>query len=310
MLNFARQMVVTLSLALGFQLHAAEPLQVVLPSSSGGTTHRVGETFAPLIEAASGRSTYLAFKPGASGLIAARHVLAQKTTDLVFLIGSAYAWPAEADISLSADLEPVAFLGVMPGIAVALPDAPFNTYKEFLEWSKTHTTAYGVGNVCPCIPLFRDIHQLYADPNNLTEVFYKSGGAIVADVLGGHIPVGVTTVDGVLPLIQDHKLKSLGVFGLSRSQLLPQTPTFDEQGLVDPGASIYHYYNQFLWVSKNSDLQLRQTFVSRFNTLLRSQQGKDVLRKLDSRGATGPQKALELLTNPSAFQTLKNGRRK
>ena len=67
----------------------------------------------------------------------------------------------------------------------------------------------------------------------LVHVPYKGGGQALVDVIGGQIPLVMTTVATAQQHVKSGKLVALGVPGGKRSKSLPDTPTFAESGLKD-----------------------------------------------------------------------------
>jgi len=55
---------------------------------------------------------------------------------------------------------------------------------------------------------------------------------LMTDVVGGHVPVAVTSVTSVLPHYKSHKLRVLGVSSRTRSSALPDVPTIAEAGVA------------------------------------------------------------------------------
>jgi tripartite-type tricarboxylate transporter receptor subunit TctC len=70
---------------------------------------------------------------------------------------------------------------------------------------------------------------------------YRGGEQARADLLGGRIHINFATVGGLLPLIQESKVRPLAVTGPSRSPLLPDVPTMIESGFPKVG------YNPDTW---------------------------------------------------------------
>jgi tripartite-type tricarboxylate transporter receptor subunit TctC len=71
---------------------------------------------------------------------------------------------------------------------------------------------------------------------DLQVVPYRGNGPLVTDLLGGQVPAGVMTAGDILPHQKSGKVRVVAVFGAKRSPLLPDVPTFMEQGInVDTG---------------------------------------------------------------------------
>ena len=60
---------------------------------------------------------------------------------------------------------------------------------------------------------------------------YRGGAPMVADLIGGQIPAGITSLCELLPHQKAGKLRVIAVSGGQRSPLLPDVPTFAEQGV-------------------------------------------------------------------------------
>ena len=60
---------------------------------------------------------------------------------------------------------------------------------------------------------------------------YKGGGQAVNDVIAGHVPMTLTSVQVVRGLIDGGKVKGLAVTGRKRSVVLPNVPTLQEAGV-------------------------------------------------------------------------------
>ena len=62
----------------------------------------------------------------------------------------------------------------------------------------------------------------------------------MTDVVGGHIPVAVTSVTTVMPHYKSQKLRVLGVSSKTRSSAMPDVPTISEAGV--PGYEVQGWY--------------------------------------------------------------------
>jgi putative tricarboxylic transport membrane protein len=79
-----------------------------------------------------------------------------------------------------------------------------------------------------------------AMPSNVVAVIYNSGSDVSAQVAGGHVDVGVTSLGSVMPLVQAGKLRMLGITAPGRQAgELAQYPTLREQGMDIVAANPY-----------------------------------------------------------------------
>jgi tripartite-type tricarboxylate transporter receptor subunit TctC len=66
----------------------------------------------------------------------------------------------------------------------------------------------------------------------LNAITYKGNGPALADLLAGHVQIGMFTISNVLPYVQAGKLKALAVVGDQRTKLAPEIPSMRESGLA------------------------------------------------------------------------------
>ena len=62
---------------------------------------------------------------------------------------------------------------------------------------------------------------------------YRGSGPALADVLGGQVNAIIIDIAVMLDHVRSGKLKALGMTAAQRSKLVPEVPTFVEQGYVD-----------------------------------------------------------------------------
>jgi len=74
----------------------------------------------------------------------------------------------------------------------------------------------------------------------LTHIPYRGSGPVLADLLGGHIPMSFTPIPVAHGHVASGKLIALAVTSTKRTPLLPEVPTIAETGL--PGyEAVLHY---------------------------------------------------------------------
>jgi tripartite-type tricarboxylate transporter receptor subunit TctC len=65
---------------------------------------------------------------------------------------------------------------------------------------------------------------------------YRGNGPLITDLLGGQIAAGIMPAGDIRPHLVSGKVRVVGLLGARRSPLLPDVPTFKEQGIdVDTG---------------------------------------------------------------------------
>jgi tripartite-type tricarboxylate transporter receptor subunit TctC len=62
---------------------------------------------------------------------------------------------------------------------------------------------------------------------------------MMVDLLGGHVASGISLMDDMVKHHKEGKLRIIGVFADKRSPLLPEVPTFAEQGFSMPSGEAW-----------------------------------------------------------------------
>ncbi len=65
----------------------------------------------------------------------------------------------------------------------------------------------------------------------MTRVPYRGSAPIVNDLIGGHLPFGVTTIADAIPQHRAGGVRILAVSSAERSLFLPEVPTLKENGI-------------------------------------------------------------------------------
>ena len=130
------------------------------------------------------------------------------------------------------DFAPVASFASYPlgmGVATSLG---VNNVREFVEWSKKNPskTSFGTPGMGGQNH-FLGVQLAKAAGIELPVTPYKGSPPMVTDLLGGHVPSAISLLDGMMAHHRSGKIKVIGVFTKERSPLMPDIPTFAEQGI-------------------------------------------------------------------------------
>ena len=79
----------------------------------------------------------------------------------------------------------------------------------------------------------------------MVHVPYKGAAPALIDLLGGHVPIGLTAPTTAIPHIKSGRLRALAVTSAQRSGAMPEVPTVAESGA--PGFDIVQWYA--IWVA-------------------------------------------------------------
>ena len=240
---------------------AKDNVELIIASSPGGSVHRYALHIQPALETALGKNVIITFKPGGNGLIAAKELHTSPKNKLTLLIGnlnSPEVWREnfknQKIIDVQSDITPVAFLGTIPSIIYSKPNENYNNFRRALEFGKKEKLSMALAMNTPNFKLMEELLNKYKQEENLTLVPFRTGSQGLLGVLGGHVSLGVTVIDVLIPEFEKGNIVPLALVYESRLKSLSNLPTLKELGLTIENEDRY-YNNLFLWtnVDKNNE---------------------------------------------------------
>jgi tripartite-type tricarboxylate transporter receptor subunit TctC len=226
---------------------AEQPIKIVFPFAAGG----VGDAFARLLAdhlraGLNGQPVVVENVTGAAGRAGARMVV-NAAPDGKTLLFTPIAPVAvhnhvykELGYDPLTDLSPVSLVAEFEfGIAVG-PNVPAKDLKELVEWAKANPSKASYGSPgAGALPHFFGVLFGKAAGIELVHIGYKGSAAAIVDLVGGQIPIVVTTTSDLLAQHQAGKIRILATSDSKRSPLVPEVPTFKESGYDIVGTSWY-----------------------------------------------------------------------
>ncbi|MEF9999594.1 MAG: tripartite tricarboxylate transporter substrate binding protein [Comamonas sp.] len=225
--------------------YPAKPVTLVVPYSAGGGTDIVGRLMAQRLTELWGQSVVVENRTGANGVIGSSTV-ARAAPDghtLMLVVGSHAINPVLMK-SLPYDTDkaftPITNIASSPSVLVVQANGPYKTLPDLLAAARKEELGCGYSE-----GLTRLTGELLRQAGNLklTGVPYKGGAPIMVDIIGGHLPMGVTSVLTALPHVRSGALRVLGVAAERRMALFPDAMTFKEAGL--DGVESLSWYGLF-----------------------------------------------------------------
>ncbi len=119
------------------------------------------------------------------------------------------------------------------GLAVA-PGTPAKTLKEYVAWVKANPHKANFGSpAAGSLPHFFGVMIGHALGVDMIHVPFNGGAALQSAVLGNHVPAGIDVVMEWQQNAKAGKVTMLATSGANRSRIMPDVPTFKEQGYPD-----------------------------------------------------------------------------
>lgn len=215
-------------------------IKVLVGFPPGGATDAIARVVVDRLPAELGQAVVIDNKPGAGGRLAADALLAAPADGLTFMIApnatptfQMLVFRDQLKWNIERDFVPVATLASYPlGMAVS-PSTGATTPREFVEWAKKNPKAANFGT--PGLGgqnHFLGVQFAKTAGIELAVVPYKGTPPMVTDLIGGQIASAIGLLDGMLAQHRAGKIRVIGVFTKARSPLMPEVPTFAEQGIA------------------------------------------------------------------------------
>ena len=220
-------------------------VRIIVPYAPGASTDGIGRLVGDRLQQALGKTVIVENRPGATGNIGTVAVVNAKPDGCTLLVNAAVIATFPDSFRKLAydpfkDLVPVGGLGETPTLLVTrgtndIKDAGalIRSSKEKPEGLTFSTSGYGLIQHLTVEELARRTGAKFLF------VPYKGAAESMSDLMTGRVDFASLSVGSVAPLLEDRKLKALGVFSGRRSALVPEVPTLIEQGLPGLDAIVY-----------------------------------------------------------------------
>jgi len=223
-----------------------KPITLIVPYAAGGGTDAIARTIARSLGEKWGQSIIVDNRTGADGLVGTQRALQHPNDGYTLLIQLnsmlLYEWlHKNAGFKPTRDLIPISKIQESPLTITVRADHPANTFKELIEHcKKTGTCAYGTATANGKL-VGRQIEEIAQV--KLQDVPYKGTSAVVNDLLGGHLEIGMLSANLAAPLHKEGKIKALTVGTDYRFTTMPDVPTFFE--IMDQNINGTTWYGLF-----------------------------------------------------------------
>lgn len=219
------------------QDYPSRPVELIVPFAAGGGADLVARLLSEGLNKRLGPPFPVINRPGANTNLGTLSVVRARPDGYTLVIASVglTANPSlyrNLGFEPQRDLDPVSLLVNSPTVLVVPPSLPVNTLGEFIAYAKARPgvlnyATYGAGS----------------GPHLATELFqaktgvrmqpvpYGGGGPAALGAMTNQVEALFSSVLPVLGLLRGDKLKAIAIASDRRSKLLPDVPTFREQGL-------------------------------------------------------------------------------
>lgn len=218
--------------------HAAaqgDRITLLVGFPAGGAGDIIARLVAEKMAGPLGATVIVENKPGAGGRIATdalKNAPADGKTVLITPLAPIVIAPLtfrKLKYNPETDFVPVAHLVKFP-LAIAVGgESPHKTLNELAAWLKANPQKASFGTPAAGSQLhFLGLMFAQAIKVDMTHVPYLGGAPLITDLIGGSVPAGIDQFP--IEFHKTGKIRLLAVSSPTRSPLMPDVPTFKEQG--------------------------------------------------------------------------------
>ena len=250
------------------QTYPSRPIQMVVPYAPGGVVDFVGRTLGQRLSQQVGQPVVMDNRPGAGGIIGIEYT-ARSAPDghtLVLMDPAIVINPSlqeKIPYDVLKDLQTVSVIGSSPLVLVVNPAVPADSMRQLVEYAKANPgklnfVSAGIGTT----PHMAGEMLKLRTGASMQHVPYKGSGPAMADLVGGQVQMGFSSITAALPFMRDGKLRGLATTGAKRSGALPELPTVIEAG--------YPGFEVDLWLGVFAPANLPAPVLARLNSEVRN----------------------------------------
>jgi tripartite-type tricarboxylate transporter receptor subunit TctC len=214
-----------------------QTVKIVFPFAAGGSGDALARLIAEHLRAVLKQPVIVENRTGAQGRLGVQAVKAAAPDGTTLLLTPVAPMSVYQHVYKALAYDPIADFAPVSQVAtfdfaVAVgPEAPAASLKELVAWVKADPDkgSYGTPGA-GTLPHFLAVSFAKATGLDLRHVGYRGSAAAMTDLIGGQIPVVVTTTADVLEQHKAGRIKVLATSDAARSPFLPEVPTLKEAG--------------------------------------------------------------------------------
>ena len=216
---------------------SGQPITIIVAAAAGGFADGVARTISESLADKFGQKVVVENKGGAGGNLGAR-LVAQSQPDGNTILVSTTSMAINGTLYknmgyATSDITAAAIVGSAPEAIVVHPSNTAKTLAEFIAAAKDKSIEYGTAGVGSGSYIAAEyLFKVLAKAQTL-HVPFPGGAPAITAVLGNHIGALAATVSPLIVHINAGKLRGLGIASAKRYPVVPDVPTYAENGFPD-----------------------------------------------------------------------------
>lgn len=220
----------------GAQTFPERSIRFIVPFAAGGNADIVGRIVAEFLSRSLGQPCIVDNRAGAGGGVGAEFAARAAPDGYTLLVASNGPMTVNPFFNPNltynplVDFAPVMLTSYVPHVPIISAKLDVKTIPDLLKLAKTRPVNLGSSGVGSATHMTFERFKK-ATGADITHVPYKSGGALLPDVISGNVDGGMTELSTALELHKAGQVRIIGIAATGRSKLVPDVATFDEQGV-------------------------------------------------------------------------------
>lgn len=226
-----------------------KPVKIIVPFVPGGATDAVARMLGDKISASLGQSMVIDNRGGAGGIVGTDAVAKAAPDGYTFVLSLSTSLLINQFLydklpyNPQRDLTLVSQIALGPVTLAVHPSVRAKNATELMQYIKSQKAklsygSWGQGSYAHLAGAYMS-RQLDAD---MSHVPYKGEAPMLLDLLSGQIQLAFSSALGSKQHADAGKLRLIGVTGEQRMSVLPDLPTFAEQGVKDDAYRIVGWF--------------------------------------------------------------------
>jgi tripartite-type tricarboxylate transporter receptor subunit TctC len=220
------------------QSYPSRPVTLVVPFAPGGGTEFLARLLAQKLEQRLGKPFVIENRPGGGGVTGASAVARSAPDGYTLLMAPAPIMAANVTLHArlpydpTIDFVPLALVVASPYVLVVAPSLPVQSVADLIKLAKERPGQLSYASAGPGTPhhLFSELFKSMTGIE-MTHVPYRGSVPALTDVAAGHVQLLFSDVPPALSMINEGKVRALGVSTKERVAALPDLWPIAELGV-------------------------------------------------------------------------------
>jgi tripartite-type tricarboxylate transporter receptor subunit TctC len=223
----------------GAQTYPTRPVTFVVPFAPGGGTEFLARLLGQRLEQRLGKPFVIENRPGGGGVTGAVSVARSAPDGYTLLMAPAPVMAINVSLHKklpydpATDFVPLALVVSSPYVLVVTPSLPVQSVSDLIKVAKDRPGQLAFASAGPGTPhhLFPELFKSMTGIE-MTHVPYRGSLPALTDVAAGHVQLMFSDVPPALALINEGKVRALGVSTKERVAALPHLAPIADQGVA------------------------------------------------------------------------------